>query len=95
MAKYVCDFEQVNQIGEKVCEAAADMEASINNYSMNMDSDLKDWSGNAKNAFSNTKEKQVSAAKADCIYIRELGEFIKLAANTIEELEEQLASQTI
>ena len=95
MAKYVCDFDQVNQIGEKVCEAATEMESSIMTYSTNMDSDLNDWSGNAKNAFSITKEKQVGAARQDCAYIKELGEFIKLSSQTIRDLEEQLAGQSI
>ena len=95
MAKYVCDFEQVYQIGEKVCEIATEMESSINTYSTNMDSDLEKWSGEAKEAFTDTKGKQVESAKQDFTYMKELGDFIKTSSENIENLESQLSNIAI
>ena len=95
MAKYVCDFEQVYAIGEKVCEAVTELETSIGTYSTNIDSDLSSWTGTAKDSFTRTKGEQVELAKKDFTYIKELGEFIKSSSKSIQELEEQLASLTI
>ncbi len=95
MAKYVCDFEQVYQIGEKVCEIETELETDINTYSTNMDSDLDKWSGEAKNAFTDTKGKQVESAQQDFTYMKELGEFIKTSAKNIENLEGQLSNIAI
>ncbi len=95
MAKYVCDFDQVYQIGEKVCESVEQLESSIGTYTNNIDSDLTGWDGMAKDAFIKTKNEQVTAAKADFTYVKELGEFIKNSSKSIQELEEQLAGLSI
>ena len=95
MPKYVCDFEQVYQIGEKVCETVTELESSMSTYSANIDSDLTTWTGIAKDAFVKTKTEQVEAAQKDFTYVKELGEFIKSSSRSIQELEEQLASLSI
>ena len=95
MAKYVCDFDQVYSIGEKVSQLATDMSTSINNYSSKIDTDLSSWNGKAKTAFQQTSAEQVKVANDDITYVNELGEFIKQASRKIQELEEQLANMSI
>ena len=97
MAKYVCDFEAVYAVGEKVCESTTTLQNAITSYSSNVESDLSGWTGEngAKDAFISTKNEQVKSAEADCTYINELGEFIKSASKSIQELEEELAGLSI
>ena len=95
MPKYVCDFDQVYQIGEQVCEAVDELEVSISTYSSHIESDLSTWSGNAKDAFIKTKGEQVETAQKDYTYIRELGEFIKSSSKNIQDLETQLSNLSI
>ena len=95
MAKYVCDFEQVYSIGEKLCQSAADMKSAVTTYSSNIDSNLSTWTGNAKTSFTSTNQEQVQTATTDAEYIDALGEFIKTASKSIQALEEELATLSI
>ena len=95
MAKYVCDVEQVTAIGEKVVQTVGELETSVNSYSSRIESDLNGWSGESKTSFNATNAEQVKQATTDLSYVKELGEFIKSAAKSIQELEEQLATLSI
>lgn len=95
MAKYVCDFQSVTTIGEKLCQVSSDISASINNYSSTIEKDLSSWSGVAKNSFESTNTAQVSNAKEYSKYINLLGEYIKGVSKGIETLENELASLKI
>lgn len=95
MAKYVCDFDQVISIGQKVCEAVSEIENSVNTYSSRIESDLSTWNGNAKNSFVKTNSEQVKVATTDLAYVKELGEFIQSSAQSIQQLEEQLGTLSI
>ena len=95
MAKYVCDFDQVYALGEKVCETVSTLENSVNSYSSKITSDLSTWTGTAKDSFITTNNEQVSLAKNDLTYVKELGEFIKSASRSIQQLEEELAGLSI
>lgn len=95
MAKYVCDFEAVTSAGEKICQAASDIDSSVSNYSSNIESDLSGWSGTAKSSFQSSNTQLVSTANENAEYINSLGKFIKKASESIEQLEEELASLSI
>lgn len=95
MAKYVCDFEEVYNTGEKLCKAAVDMALSLNTYSSSIDSDLSTWNGNAKTAFDSTNKSQIKTSRDDARYINSLGEFVKSSSKSIQSLEEELASLSI
>ncbi len=95
MAKYVCDFGEVTSVGEKVIETATTLEAAVNTYSSRIESDLASWTGTAKDSFKTTNASQVSAAVSDLNYVKSLGDFIKNASKSIEELETQLAALSI
>ena len=95
MAKYVCDFGEVTSVGEKFIETATTLEAAVNTYSSRIESDLASWTGTAKDSFKTTNASQVSAAVSDLNYVKSLGDFIKNASKSIEELETQLAALSI
>jgi len=95
MAKYVCDFEQVTAIGEKLCSTASETEVSISDYSSKISNDLISWNGEAKENFIAQCDWQVNYSKEIVKKSLELGEFIKSSAKSIEDLEAQLASLSI
>lgn len=95
MAKYVCDFEQVIAAGEKLVTMATELESSVTNYSSKIDSDLSGWTGDAKSQFTTTCTAEVEKAKANAQEAKAVGEFIKKAAQSIQELDEQYAAISI
>ena len=95
MAKFVCDFEQVTSIGEKLCQSSKELESSISTYSSSMESGLSSWSGSAKEAFQNTNNELIQVASSDFSNINDLGEFIKKASSSIQSLEEELSNLQI
>ena len=95
MAKYVCDTAQVISAGDKLCSTAQELKTAVSSYSSEMESDLSGWNGKAKSSFQSQCDSQVAATQTTCEQAEELGEFIKSAAQAIEDLESQLASQSI
>ena len=95
MAKFVCDFAQVKSTGEKLCSAASDLQSSISDYSSKIDGTLSSWNGEAKYSFSGKCSEQVKAAMQTAQKMEATGEFIKKAAQSIEELDQELASLSI
>ena len=95
MAKYVCDYDQVIAAGEKLCTMATELETSVTNYSSKISSDLSGWTGDAKSTFTTTYDEQVTKAKTNAQEAKAVGEFIKKAAQSIQQLDEQLASYSI
>lgn len=95
MAKYVCDFDQVIAAGDKLCSTASEMTTAVSNYSSKVTSDLSSWNGSAKSSFTAQCDGQVQIAAANAQKMNAVGESIKKAALSIQELETQLASQSI
>lgn len=95
MAKFVCDFDQVIAAGDKLCSTASEMTTAVSNYATKVTSDLSSWSGSAKGSFTTQCEGQVQLATANAQKMNAVGESIKKAAMAIQDLETQLASQSI
>jgi len=95
MAKYVCDYGAVVSAGQSLIQAASELTSATNNYSSKITSDLSTWSGEAKSAFMSQCESQVAATLQKAQTISEFGEFIVKAAQSIQELDDQLASLSI
>lgn len=95
MAKYVCEFGSVISAGQKIIEAANDLTNAANTYSSKIESDLAGWSGEAKSSFSATCTSQVQATLAKAAEISAFGEFVVKAAQSIQQLDDQLASLSI
>lgn len=95
MAKYVCDFAEVISAGEKLCSAANSLKTDVQNYDTSITSDLSAWSGEAKNSFISQCAGQVELAIEKTKKLQETGEFIKSSAESIQNLESQLASLNI
>ncbi len=92
MPKYVCDFAQVTDAGNKLIDAASQMRESINRYSSGIDSSLSSWDGQAKNSYSRQSTSQTEIVNKKADYLSEFGEFIVNASNKISELEDELSS---
>lgn len=95
MAQYICDYAQVTAIGEKLCQAASELESSINSYSSAVEGDLSNWTGVAKNNFANSNQAQVKASLIDAEYMKNLGEYIKEVSAQIQAVDDELASISI
>ncbi len=95
MTKYVCDFGQVKSAGEKMCTMASDLQSSVSNYSSKIEGDLSSWDGVAKSSFSSQCTEQVQVAMQTAQQAEALGEFMKNAAQSIQDLDEQLAGLSI
>lgn len=92
MAKYVCDFAQVSEAGNKLIEAASQMRESINRYSSGIDGSISSWSGQAKSSFERQSSNQASVVNKKADYLNDFGEFIVKASNSISDLESELSS---
>ncbi len=95
MEKYVCDFDVVNEKAKKLCSIATDISTSADNYSTKIDSDLSGWTGGAKTKFEATNSDQVAITKTHSYNAEDLGEFILKVSESIEKIEQDLASLKI
>ena len=95
MAKYICEFGSVISAGQKIIEAAGDLTNAANTYSSRIESDLAGWNGEAKGNFTSTCTSQVQATLAKAQEISAFGEFVVKAAQSIQQLDDQLASLSI
>lgn len=92
MARYVCDFGQVSDAGNKLIEAASQMRESINRYTSGIDSSLSGWDGQAKSSYSRQSTNQATIVNKKADYLNDFGEFIVNASKSISELEDELSS---
>ena len=95
MAKYVCDYATVISAGQNLIQAANDLTSAANTYSSKITSDLSSWSGEAKAAFVTTCTSQVEDTLKKAQEISEFGEFVVKAAQSIQQLDDSLASLSI
>lgn len=96
MARYVCDFAAVRDVGQKVQKEGEELRNSINTYSTTIDNNLSGWTGGtAKSSFMSSNQKIVEASTAHAEYMIALGQFIQAAADKIESVENQLSGLSI
>ena len=93
MPKLVCDFDTVKSVGKNLSTTAGEMKESLTGYESNIEGDLKDWNSPAKNSFITVNKTQIATSQADAEIANKLGEFILKAAESIEALDEGLASK--
>ena len=93
MPKYVCCFDEVRNIAESLAKAAEGYIEDLNTYSKGITADLADWDSPAKTSFTTVNASQVATSTTDAEYATKLSEYIKLAADKIEELEKDIASK--
>jgi len=95
MAELVCDFEQVRAAGKALTRASSDYKTAVQSFPTNIESDLATWTGSSKDSFMVSVESQANTSMEVCEQVRLVGEFITKAADSIENMEEELASQSI
>lgn len=95
MAKYVCDFDQVREVANKLIESANTLRDETTSYSSKIEEDLAGWTGDAKDAFVTSKNEILTNTNVNVDDITILGEFINEAVSKIEDLETQLSTYKI
>lgn len=96
MARYVCDFDKVNEEAEKIITAAGDMQKDLNTYVTNVSEHLTGWGGtSAKKAFEVTDDEQVQITNTHVKDIEDVGNFIKKACAEVLACEEFLGGLKI
>lgn len=95
MARYVCDFEQVYDAGNKLIDAATQIKSATSSYSSNIEGSLSGWDGQSKNSFSRQSSTQTGKAISKAEILDEFGEFVVNAARKIQELEDSLSGLSI
>lgn len=95
MAKYVCDFDQINAIINNMKSSLENTKSLLDECSNNVDSELSGWTGDAKNKFITSKNSQITLIKENIQINEEIVDFIKVAVNAIQDAEATLASLKI
>ena len=95
MAKYVCDFEQVNSIINKLENSSINLTNDITSFGQEISSNLSGWEWKAKDNFITSNEKQIESIKTEILLINEMTDFLKQAVEAIESAESSLASLSI
>lgn len=92
MAKYVCDFSEVNRIGKELRSLAEELKTCVENFDSKVQSDLSSWNGTAKSSFVDQCKAQKIIANSNAEVLGELGDFVMSAANNIQQLDDEFAS---
>ena len=95
MARFVCDFETVNSISERLSDTANSLVTSVNNYNTNIESSVSGWTGEAKDTFISSNNTKIESMKQEIQMVSDLAIFLKKSSNAIETLDESLASMDI
>ncbi len=95
MAKYVCDYETVIEIGKQICSIAETIGGDLDTYKGTVEKDLSGWNSVAKNSFVTTNTAQVAAGKAMAEVATSVGTYIQSAAQAIQSTDEGLAGQIV
>ena len=95
MAKYVCDYDQLNSIAESLHKIGGDLADNISTYASDMTTGLSSWNGTAKKTFLTKCDTQVELATAKANESIALGDFIKGAVDEIQKTDQELAQLTI
>ena len=92
MPKYVCDYDVVAAVAQQIIQSASDLNAATATYSGRFESDLSGWNSTAKNNLATQYNGQIDKIKEKTQYMNNFGEFLLGATNSIQDLDNQLAS---
>lgn len=95
MAKYVCDFDEVNKIADELKNIANNMNTDITEFETELNQALSGWKGKSSDTFATENSEYVNLIKKQIEYLNEASDFLKNAVQNIEETEENLAALSI
>ena len=95
MAKFVCDFEQVNYCSKNILSNSDNIRNCVNNMDANVKENLPGWTGTAHDEFIASMEKKKEELVNYADLAKNLSEFLSLTAESIMSLEEELSSLSI
>ncbi len=95
MAKYACDTDAVRKAGKKIVKIADDTAADYINSVENIDGLLQNWGGEAQESYVEAELQRAQTTVNSVESLRNFGYYLQFVADTIDETEEELASQNI
>lgn len=95
MAKYVCDFEVLTEVGQQLQQSSSDLTGASSDYAGKFESSLNSWQGSSKQMLTTQHKGQIDVANQKAQYISEFGQFIQQTSQSMQELESQLAGLNI
>lgn len=95
MAKYACDTAAVLKAGKKIVEIAEDTSSNYLDSVEKMDASLQNWSGDAQDSYLNAELQRAQTTINSLESLRNFGFYLQFVAKTIDEAEDELASQNI
>ena len=95
MARYVCDFNELNNQSKKLKEVASNMKSEVSTYKSKISEDLSGWNSPAKTDLFAAINKRTPRVEDMAQTIDDLGNFINEQTNKINNLEEKLATFNI
>lgn len=95
MAKYTCDFGEVNDTGGKLISAADELLQAINDYKVSCENILGAWEGPAKEQFIAVLVEVLGSFEAKAKKGNILGEYVQQIASAIGDEEVALTSLKI
>lgn len=95
MAKYVCDFDQVNSSAKKILSESESMIGFTNAMVLTSANALSNWSGSTHDNFIGSLERKKTDLVNHINLSIQLSEFLKNTADAISMLEDELSSLDI
>lgn len=95
MAKYVCDFDQVNNIANRLEEIASNMTETVDSYVSEINGILAGWKGESKNNFTSSNNEKSEEIKKNIVPLNQASKYLKEVVTKIQSAEEELSSLSI
>lgn len=95
MAKYVCDFDQVNNIANRLEELANTMTDTVDSYVGEINGILASWKGESKTNFINSNNEKSEEIKKNIVPLNQASKYLKEVVSKIQNAEEELSSLSI
>lgn len=95
MAKYVCDFDQIETLANKLISSSEDLTNSTKKYVDQIQTELSNWTGPSKEFFIKQTLIQAKYSLIKAHSYKSLGEYLKGYVNKIENLEQSLSDNKI
>ncbi len=95
MARYVCDFDSIDQTCNNLNSLADELDHQIETSSRELTSELSSWSGDSSTEFQTTNRTLTNKTKEDSDSIRAYSAYLKEVSTTIQEAEDALSQLKI
>lgn len=92
MAKIVCDTDAVRTAGKDIVAEAENMAGDYDESSKKIEEITSGWEAESKDSFASAEWQRAQVVMNDVATLANFGFFLQYIADSIDELEEQLAT---